>query len=132
MERWLGNSTLAFFAVLFAFSAGHAAELTTILDEANLPYSSEKGATPGLNTEIARALAEKLDRPLKIVWKNTLNSGVVSLLLRDEDPIHLAVGVPVEPLMVEDERRVGDKVLYSKAFFPFLIVTTLAAYALLT
>lgn len=116
MLRWFLCNSFAFYGALFAFSSGHAAELTTVLDEENLPYSSEKGAAPGLNTEIARALAEKMGRPLKIVWENTLNEGVVSPLLRHEDPIHLAVGVPVEPLMVEDEQRVGDKVLYSKPF----------------
>lgn len=92
------------------------AELTTVLDEENLPYSSENGNWPGLNTELTRALADKMNRPLKIEWDDTLNEGLVSPLLREKNPTHLAVGIPVEPKMVEDEQRVGDKIHYSKAY----------------
>ena len=84
-----------------------------VFDAENLPYSSRLGVPEGLNVEVARLVAVKLDVALDILWTDTEATGLLSHLIADEKRIQLAFGVPVEPRAIEDEGRVGDKITYS-------------------
>ena len=87
--------------------------LLVILDQENLPYSSRRGAPPGLDAEIARALAVQLDVEIEILWVNTLDEGHLTPLILGSPLPDFAVGAPVEPSLVEDEVRVGREVIFS-------------------
>lgn len=67
----------------------------------------------GLELDVARLIAAHMQIELDIVWTDTLKHGLLSYLVEDESEVALAVGVAVEPTAIEDEARVGDKVLYS-------------------
>ncbi len=94
------------------------ATLTVVFDEENLPYSSRRGRPPGLNVEVARLIASRLELELDIQWVYTDRVGLLRFLV-DEDAgpsVHAAVGVPIEPGSVEDESLVGSEVLFSQPF----------------
>lgn len=92
--------------------------LTVVFDEENLPYSSRRERPPGLNVELARLIASRLQLTLDIHWVNTEREGLLSFLLDDGEGVSVqaAVGVPLEARAVEDERLVGPEVLFSEPF----------------
>ena len=92
--------------------------LTVVFDEENLPYSSRRERPPGLNVEVARLIASRLELTLDIHWVNTEREGLLSFLLDDGEgeSVQAAVGVPLEARAVEDERLVGPEVLFSEPF----------------
>jgi polar amino acid transport system substrate-binding protein len=96
-------------ALVLTARAGVAAEpLRLCADPANLPFSSDKPATPGLYVEIGRAIASALGRPAETVWslsyfgKRNLRE---TLLAGHCD---LAVGLP------DDADFMGPRVIFSK------------------
>ncbi len=89
------------------------ATLSVVFDEDNLPYSKREGMPDGLDVEIAQLLALQMGVSLDIHWVNTLEEGLLTPLTRGDSPIQLAVGVPIEPKTIEDERRVAGDILYS-------------------
>jgi ABC-type amino acid transport substrate-binding protein len=99
--------------------------LTAVFDSSNLPYSSEQGESHGLNVEIARLIAEAADVDLEIRWIDSERDGLLSQLLAELDPADLVFGVPIEPKIVEDEKRIGGDVAYSLPFVSarFVMVT---------
>jgi ABC-type amino acid transport substrate-binding protein len=66
-----------------------------------------------MDAELAGELARRLNRPLQIVWADTLDEGLLSPVVRPDGGADMAVGVPVEPATVEDSMYVGRQVLYS-------------------
>ena len=103
-------------AVLIAaapFALASARSESIVLDENNPPYSTLRPMPEGLELDVARLIAAHMQVGLEIVWTDTLKHGLLSYLVEDEGEVALAVGVPVEPTTIEDEARVGDKVLYS-------------------
>lgn len=96
-----------------AFADANQARLTVILDQENLPYSSQGGSSQGLDAEIAALLAEKLGRDLKIEWADTLDDGMLTPVVRPQGRVDAAVGVPIEEKTVEDRTRVGMEALFS-------------------
>lgn len=94
-------------------SAENGGGLRVILDQDNLPYSSLEGHPSGLDAEIAGEIARRIDRPLQIVWANTLDEGFLTPVVTANGEADVAVGVPVEPAAVEDSKYVGREVLYS-------------------
>ncbi len=93
-----------------------AERLTVVLDKENLPYSSRRGSPPGLDAEVAQALAQVVGVELAIRWANTLEEGWLSFLLARAEAADFAVGAPIEPRSVEESGRVGDQVLYSQPY----------------
>ena len=65
-------------------------ELVVSMDPANLPYSAAKGEHPGLDVELARALAQQLDVKLRIDWLDIQHETAVGQLL--ERPVRPGVG----------------------------------------
>lgn len=94
------------------------ARLSVVFDAENLPYSSHRENPPGLNVDIARLIAAQLGSELDIHWVDTQNEGLLGFLIGEdgEQPVHAAVGVPLEPRTVEDERLIGPEVLFSEPF----------------
>ena len=56
-------------------------ELVVSMDPANLPYSGAKGEHPGLDVELARALAQHLDVTLRINWLDVQHETAIGELL---------------------------------------------------
>ncbi|MCH7908886.1 MAG: transporter substrate-binding domain-containing protein [Candidatus Hydrogenedentes bacterium] len=109
--------TFACLMVVLLTSAPVASAATRIesvvLDQNNPPYSRQRPMPEGLELDVARLIAAHMQVELDIVWTDTLKHGLLSFLVGDESKVTLAVGVPVELTAIEDEARVGDKVLYS-------------------
>ncbi len=124
MAQSVGVTALLLCAMAFG---GARAEppLTAVFDSSNLPYSSEQAESPGLNVEIARLIAEAADVDLEFRWINSEQEGLLSQLLAEVDSADLVVGVPIEPKIVEDEKRIGGDVAYSLPFASarFVMVT---------
>ena len=99
-----------------ALAGSKPGHLTVVFDEENLPYSSHRDRPAGLNVEIARLIVSHLRLDLETRWVNTLNEGLLSVLIEDGDAVQAAVGVPLEPRTVEDEELVGPEVLFSEPF----------------
>lgn len=112
-------TALLLIGLLFAATAPvrvqaeSVAGLRVILDQNNLPYSSVEDHPPGLDAEIAGEIARRLERPLQVVWADTLDDGLLTPVARPEGEADIAVGVPVEPATVEEMFHVGRHVLYS-------------------
>jgi ABC-type amino acid transport substrate-binding protein/cytochrome c5 len=96
-------------AMLLASRAGFAAEpLRLCADPANLPFSSDRAATPGLYVEIGRALAEAMGRPSDVVWSLTYfgKRNLRQTLLAGQ--CDAAVGLP------DDADFMGPRVIFSR------------------
>jgi polar amino acid transport system substrate-binding protein len=98
-----------FGALVLTARAGIAAEpLRLCADPANLPFSSDKAATPGLYVEIGQAIAAALGRPTETVWSLTYfgKRNLRETLLAGH--CDLAVGLP------DDADFMGPRVIFSK------------------
>lgn len=94
-------------------NAAESETLSLVLDHDNAPYSLQGPPSSGLELDVARLIATHLDAELDVEWTDTLKHGLLSFLIEEDEHVQLAVGVPVEIKTIEDEVRVGDKVLYS-------------------
>ncbi len=81
------------------------------MDPANLPYSSAKDEQPGIDVELARALASKLKLKLRIDWLDIQHETAVGQLLEHE--CDLIFGEAVADNAVSDDTELAGKVLYS-------------------
>jgi polar amino acid transport system substrate-binding protein len=90
-------------------------EVVAAMDPANLPYSSARGDRPGLDVEIARAVAREMGVKLRIVWLDVRRETAVGKLMQRE--CDLALGAAVEPNAVEDDEELAGKVLYSRPYY---------------
>lgn len=96
-------------AVALAPRAGFAADpLRLCADPANLPFSSNAPATPGLYVEIGRALADALGRPSDVVWSlsNFGKRNLRETLLAGQ--CDAAVGLP------DDADFMGPRIIFSR------------------
>ena len=125
MARLLLLTLMAFSAtslaptfVPTASASDRPGRLSVVFDEENLPYSSRRERPPGLNVDLARLIASRLELTLDIHWVNTEREGLLSFLVDDDEGVSVqaAVGVPLEAMAVEDERLVGPEVLFSEPF----------------
>lgn len=90
-------------------------ELVVRMDPANLPYSSARDDRPGLDLELARALAARLDLKLRVGWLDTRSESAVGSLLEGECDLIFGEAVDVNA-MAGDEGLAG-KVLYSRPYY---------------
>jgi polar amino acid transport system substrate-binding protein len=90
-------------------------ELVVSADPANLPYSGAKGNHPGLDVELARALAQHLGVKLRIDWLDIKHETAVGRLLDRQCDLVLGEAV-AENTVANDEELVG-KVLYSRPYY---------------
>jgi polar amino acid transport system substrate-binding protein len=90
-------------------------ELVVSMDPANLPYSSAREDRPGLDVELARALAQRLDVRLRIEWLDVAHETAVGRLL--EHACDLVLGAAVEPSAVADDEPLAGKVVYSRPYY---------------
>lgn len=90
-------------------------ELVVSFDPANLPYSSAKEDRPGLDVELARALARRLDLKLRIEWLDIQRETALGALLQGD--CDLVFGAIIEPKAVEDDEELAGKVLYSRPYY---------------
>ena len=107
VKACLGAALLG--AMLCAARAGTAAEpLRLCADPANLPFSSEQPAQPGLYVEIGRAVASALGRTSEVVWSlsNFGKRNLRETLLAGRCDI--AVGLP------DEADFMGPRVIFSK------------------
>jgi len=91
------------------------AELVVSMDPANLPYSSAKDDRPGVDMELARALAERLHIKLRIEWLDIQHETAVGRLL--ERQCDLVFGEAVAANAVVDDEELAGKVLYSRPYY---------------
>ena len=108
----LKASVTAFCFSIFGIGASAAenAPLRLCADPDNLPFTSDKAENPGIYREIAKAIAQELNRPLKEVWYRT-NFGKratrVTLLAKQCD---FSVGLP------GDSDFMGPALIFSRPF----------------
>lgn len=89
--------------------------LVVCFDPANLPYSSAKGEQPGLDLELARALAERLHVKLEVEWLDVQHETVLGELL--ERKCDLVPGAAVDANAMNDDESLAGKVLYSQPYY---------------
>jgi polar amino acid transport system substrate-binding protein len=90
-------------------------ELAVCMDPANLPYSSAKDDRPGLDLELARALAGQLHVKLRIKWLDVQRETAVGELLQHE--CDLVFGEAVADNTVADDQELAGKVVYSRPYY---------------
>jgi polar amino acid transport system substrate-binding protein len=90
-------------------------ELVTSADPANLPYSSAKADRPGIDVELARSLAERLQFKLRIDWLDIQHETAVGRLL--EHQCDLVLGEAMATNAVVDDQELAGKVLYSRPYY---------------
>ncbi len=90
-------------------------ELVVSMDPANLPYSSARGDRPGLDVELARALANRLGLRLRLDWIDVHRETAIGELIQGR--CDLALGEAVEPDAVADDEPLAGKVLYSRPYY---------------
>jgi ABC-type amino acid transport substrate-binding protein len=90
-------------------------ELVVSMDPANLPYSSAEDDKPGLDVELARALAHALNLKLRVEWIDVQRETAIGELLDRE--CDLAFGAAIDPGAMEDEEELAGKVIYSKPYY---------------
>lgn len=90
-------------------------ELVVSMDPANLPYSSARGDRPGLDVELARALADRLHLKLRLDWIDVHRETAIGELIQGR--CDLALGEAVEPDAVADDEPLAGKVLYSRPYY---------------
>lgn len=108
---WFAPACLLLCAVSSAQTAPQ--RFVVVADQENLPYSSRRQSPPGLDVEIALAIANELGAPLEMRWVDTLDEGLLKPVLDPDEDVHAAIGVPIEPRTVEDSAAVGEEALYS-------------------
>lgn len=90
-------------------------ELVVSMDPANLPYSSARGERPGLDVELARALANRLHLKLRLDWIDIHRETAIGELIQGR--CDLALGEAVEADAVEDDEPLAGKILYSRPYY---------------
>jgi len=90
-------------------------EMVVSMDPANLPYSSAKDERPGIDVELARALAQRLQVKLRIDWLDVQHETAVGQLLQQE--CDLILGEAVANNTVADDEELAGKVLYSRPYY---------------
>ncbi len=90
-------------------------EIVVSIDPANLPYSSAKDDRPGVDVELARALAERLHVKLRIEWLDTAHESAVGELLQHR--CDLVFGEAVDANAVADDEELAGKVIYSRPYY---------------
>jgi ABC-type amino acid transport substrate-binding protein len=90
-------------------------ELVVSMDPANLPYSSAHDQRPGIDVELARVLAAKLQIKLRIDWLDIQHETAVGQLL--EHDCDLILGEAVADNAVAEDTELAGKVLYSRPYY---------------
>lgn len=90
-------------------------ELVVSIDPANLPYSAAKGEHPGLDVELAQALAHQLDVKLKIDWLDIQHETAIGRLL--DSGCDLVFGEAIAENTVAGDEELAGKVLYSRPYY---------------
>jgi polar amino acid transport system substrate-binding protein len=90
-------------------------ELVVSMDPANMPYSGAKGEHPGIDVELAKALAQHLGVKLRIDWLDIQHETAIGRLLDHQCDLVLGEAV-AENTVADDEELVG-KVLYSRPYY---------------
>jgi ABC-type amino acid transport substrate-binding protein len=90
-------------------------ELVVSMDPANLPYSSARGDRPGLDVELARALADRLNLKVRIEWLDIHRDTAVGALI--DGRCDLAFGEPIDPDAMADDEPMAGKVIHSRPYY---------------
>jgi ABC-type amino acid transport substrate-binding protein len=90
-------------------------ELVVSMDPANLPYSSAKDDRPGLDVELARALADRLGVKLRIEWLDAHHESAVGQLLERE--CDLVFGEAMDVNAVAEDEALAGKIIYSRPYY---------------
>jgi polar amino acid transport system substrate-binding protein len=90
-------------------------ELVVSMDPASLPFSSAKEDRPGIDVELARALASKLNVKLRFNWLDIHHETAVGQLLEHE--CDLILGEAVDDTKVADDTALAGKILYSRPYY---------------
>lgn len=90
-------------------------EIVVAFDPANLPYSSAKDDRPGLDVELARALAEELHLKLRLEWIDVQRETAVGELLQGQ--CDLIFGEAVDENAVADDEALAGKILHSRPYY---------------
>lgn len=90
-------------------------ELVVAFDPANLPYSGAKDDRPGLDVELARALAAALHLKLRLEWIDVQHETAVGELLQGQ--CDLVFGDAVDENAVADDEALAGKILHSRPYY---------------
>lgn len=111
MRHALVGLTLAWAA------AAAAAPLAVCVDDDDAPFSSASAPERGIDVGVAQALAERLDRPLKLVWVTVPNRGGIGKALRQTlaaGQCDAYLGIPLGPDVARElaERQLSTTSAY--------------------
>jgi len=109
--------TLAGLMLACAAAAAAAAPLAVCVDADDAPFSSAAAPERGIDVGVAQALAERLGRPLKLVWVTVPNRGGLGKALRQTlaaGECEAYLGVPQGPEMARElaERQLAASGAY--------------------
>ncbi len=96
---------LAGLALACAAATAAAAPLAVCVDADDAPFSSAATPERGIDVGVAQALAERLERPLKLVWVTVPNRGGLGKALRQTlaaGECDAYLGLPLAPDMVRE------------------------------
>jgi ABC-type amino acid transport substrate-binding protein len=90
-------------------------EVVVSADPANLPYSSARNDLPGIDVELARALAQHFQVKLSVEWLDIQHETAIGRLL--EHQADLVLGQAIADNAVVDDEELSGKVLYSRPYY---------------
>jgi ABC-type amino acid transport substrate-binding protein len=90
-------------------------ELVVSMDPDNLPYSSKRADSPGLDVELARALAARLNLKLRLDWLDIHRETAVGELIQGR--CDLCFGEAVDSDAMADDEPLAGKVVYSRPYY---------------
>lgn len=99
------RSTFAGLALACAAATAAAAPLAVCVDADDAPFSSAATPERGIDVGVAQALAERLERPLKLVWVTVPNRGGLGKALRQTlaaGECDAYLGIPLGPDMARE------------------------------
>jgi polar amino acid transport system substrate-binding protein len=90
-------------------------ELVVSMDPDNLPYSSDRADSPGLDVELARALAARLTLKLRLDWLDIHRETAVGELIQGR--CDFCFGEAVDSSAMADDEPLAGKVIYSRPYY---------------
>ena len=87
---------------------------TVSLDADNLPYSARTGKPPGIEVELAHALAKQFGLTAKIDWITARGGTPLARLL--EGDCDLVIGLPVDGRLRSDDEAAARRILYTRGY----------------
>ena len=88
---------------------------TVSVDPDNAPYSIRQEADPGIDVELARAVAKQLGLSARIHWINVRRETSLGKLL--DGDCDVVMGLPVDPRLRNDDESTTGRILFTRPYY---------------